>query len=107
MPSARQPRSCVIVVENLPVPFDRRVWQEARRVHRPRRGGPHCPYRRGAEAADFLEGHPGAEKINLGALCNVLRQFHFHVVARFADPNCLLNASSPICRLQVFSFWAR
>jgi hypothetical protein len=23
----------------------------------------------------------GAEKINLGALCNVLRQFHFHVVA--------------------------
>jgi glycosyltransferase involved in cell wall biosynthesis len=25
----RQPRSCVIVVENLPVPFDRRVWQEA------------------------------------------------------------------------------
>lgn len=23
-------RSCVIVVENLPVPFDRRVWQEAR-----------------------------------------------------------------------------
>ena len=22
--------SCVIVVENLPVPFDRRVWQEAR-----------------------------------------------------------------------------
>jgi hypothetical protein len=29
----------------------------------------------------FLEGHTGAEKINLGALCNVLRQFHFHVVA--------------------------
>jgi glycosyltransferase involved in cell wall biosynthesis len=25
----RQSRSCVIVVENLPVPFDRRVWQEA------------------------------------------------------------------------------
>ena len=22
-------RSCVIIVENLPVPFDRRVWQEA------------------------------------------------------------------------------
>src|SRR3984885_11396228 len=28
MPSP-QPRSCVIVVENLPVPFDRRVWQGA------------------------------------------------------------------------------
>jgi glycosyltransferase involved in cell wall biosynthesis len=34
MPSARQPRSCVIVVENLPVPFDRRVWQEAQALHR-------------------------------------------------------------------------
>jgi glycosyltransferase involved in cell wall biosynthesis len=29
-----QPRSCVIVVENLPVPFDRRVWQEAQALHR-------------------------------------------------------------------------
>jgi glycosyltransferase involved in cell wall biosynthesis len=28
------PRSCVIVVENLPVPFDRRVWQEARALKR-------------------------------------------------------------------------
>jgi glycosyltransferase involved in cell wall biosynthesis len=26
-------RSCVIIVENLPVPFDRRVWQEARALH--------------------------------------------------------------------------
>jgi glycosyltransferase involved in cell wall biosynthesis len=34
MPSARQARSCVIVVENLPVPFDRRVWQEAQALHR-------------------------------------------------------------------------
>jgi glycosyltransferase involved in cell wall biosynthesis len=34
MPSARQSRSCVIVVENLPVPFDRRVWQEAQALHR-------------------------------------------------------------------------
>jgi glycosyltransferase involved in cell wall biosynthesis len=34
MPSPRQPRSCVIVVENLPVPFDRRVWQEAQALHR-------------------------------------------------------------------------
>ena len=72
---------------------DRVAAGEDRRVHRPPRGGP--------------QGHPGAEKINLGALCNVLRQFHFHVVARFAEPNCLLNASSPLCRLQVFSFWAR
>lgn len=30
----RQPRSCVIVVENLPVPFDRRVWQEAQALNR-------------------------------------------------------------------------
>ena len=29
MPPPRQSRSCVIVVENLSVPFDRRVWQEA------------------------------------------------------------------------------
>jgi glycosyltransferase involved in cell wall biosynthesis len=34
MPPARQARSCVIVVENLPVPFDRRVWQEAQVLHR-------------------------------------------------------------------------
>jgi glycosyltransferase involved in cell wall biosynthesis len=34
MPRARQARSCVIVVENLPVPFDRRVWQEAQALHR-------------------------------------------------------------------------
>ena len=30
----RQSRSCVIVVENLPVPFDRRVWQEAQALNR-------------------------------------------------------------------------
>jgi len=29
-----QTRSCVIVVENLPVPVDRRVWQEAQALHR-------------------------------------------------------------------------
>ena len=29
MPKARRDRSCVIVVENLAVPVDRRVWQEA------------------------------------------------------------------------------
>jgi Glycosyl transferase 4-like len=29
MPQPRQSRSCVILVENLSVPFDRRVWQEA------------------------------------------------------------------------------
>ena len=34
MSPARQPRSCVIIVENLPVPFDRRVWQEAQALHR-------------------------------------------------------------------------
>jgi glycosyltransferase involved in cell wall biosynthesis len=34
MPPPRQPRSCVIIVENLPVPFDRRVWQEAQALHR-------------------------------------------------------------------------
>jgi glycosyltransferase involved in cell wall biosynthesis len=34
MPPSRQPRSCVIVVENLPVPFDRRVWQEAQALTR-------------------------------------------------------------------------
>ena len=34
MPQPRQPRSCVIVVENLPVPLDRRVWQEAQALTR-------------------------------------------------------------------------
>jgi glycosyltransferase involved in cell wall biosynthesis len=30
VPTLPDPASCVIVVENLPVPFDRRVWQEAK-----------------------------------------------------------------------------
>jgi glycosyltransferase involved in cell wall biosynthesis len=34
MPPPRQSRSCVIVVENLPVPLDRRVWQEAQALAR-------------------------------------------------------------------------
>jgi glycosyltransferase involved in cell wall biosynthesis len=32
-PSALQARRVLIIVENLPVPFDRRVWQEARTLH--------------------------------------------------------------------------
>ena len=40
-----------------------------------------------ASAADFLKAHTGAHKINLGALGNVVRQFHLHVVARtIGDP---------------------
>ena len=40
-----------------------------------------------AEAADFLKAHTGADKINIGALGNLVRQFHLHVVARSAgDP---------------------
>ena len=40
-----------------------------------------------ASAAGFLKAHAGAHKINLGALGNVVRQFHLHVVARTAgDP---------------------
>jgi diadenosine tetraphosphate (Ap4A) HIT family hydrolase len=40
-----------------------------------------------ASAAGFLKAHTGAHKINLGALGNVVRQFHLHVVARTAgDP---------------------
>lgn len=34
MPKLRRKRSCVIVVENLAVPFDRRVWQEAQALSR-------------------------------------------------------------------------
>ena len=34
MPPTHQNRSCVIVVENLPVPLDRRVWQEAQALNR-------------------------------------------------------------------------
>ena len=34
MSPPRQDRSCVIIVENLPVPFDRRVWQEAQALSR-------------------------------------------------------------------------
>ncbi|HEX7115476.1 MAG TPA: glycosyltransferase family 4 protein [Steroidobacter sp.] len=30
---ARRPRRVLIIVENLPCPFDRRVWQEARTLH--------------------------------------------------------------------------
>jgi diadenosine tetraphosphate (Ap4A) HIT family hydrolase len=35
-----------------------------------------------ASAARFLKAHTGAVKINLGALGNVVRQLHLHVVAR-------------------------
>jgi len=40
-----------------------------------------------ASAARFLKAHAGALKINLGALGNVVRQLHLHVVARnVGDP---------------------
>jgi diadenosine tetraphosphate (Ap4A) HIT family hydrolase len=40
-----------------------------------------------AAAAGFLKAHAKADKINVGALGNVVRQFHLHVVARsFGDP---------------------
>ena len=40
-----------------------------------------------ARAADWLKAHAGADKINVGALGNVVRQLHVHVVARCAgDP---------------------
>jgi diadenosine tetraphosphate (Ap4A) HIT family hydrolase len=35
-----------------------------------------------ARAAAFLKAHTGALKINLGALGNIVRQLHLHVVAR-------------------------
>jgi diadenosine tetraphosphate (Ap4A) HIT family hydrolase len=41
----------------------------------------------GASVAAFLKGHAKADKINVGALGNVVRQLHLHVVARFVgDP---------------------
>ena len=40
-----------------------------------------------ARAADWLKSHAKADKINVGALGNVVRQLHVHVVARHsADP---------------------
>jgi diadenosine tetraphosphate (Ap4A) HIT family hydrolase len=40
-----------------------------------------------ARASAFLKIHAGADKINLGALGNFVRQFHLHVVARkVGDP---------------------
>lgn len=40
-----------------------------------------------ARSAEWLKAHAGAEKINVGALGNVVRQLHVHVVARHAgDP---------------------
>ena len=40
-----------------------------------------------ARTADFLKAHVRAQKINIGALGNVVRQFHLHVVARaVGDP---------------------
>ena len=40
-----------------------------------------------AEAANFLERRANPDKVNIGALGNVVRQFHLHVVARFVgDP---------------------
>jgi diadenosine tetraphosphate (Ap4A) HIT family hydrolase len=40
-----------------------------------------------ASAVGFLKTHARADKINVGALGNVVRQLHLHVVARFVgDP---------------------
>jgi diadenosine tetraphosphate (Ap4A) HIT family hydrolase len=40
-----------------------------------------------ARAALFLKAHAEADKINVGALGNVVRQLHLHIVARFVgDP---------------------
>ena len=40
-----------------------------------------------ARAADWLKAYTGTEKINVGALGNIVRQLHVHVVARRAgDP---------------------
>ena len=40
-----------------------------------------------ASAARFLKTHAKADKINFGALGNIVRQLHVHVVARFVgDP---------------------
>jgi diadenosine tetraphosphate (Ap4A) HIT family hydrolase len=36
-----------------------------------------------ASAASFLKAHARADKINVGALGNIVRQLHLHVVARF------------------------
>ena len=60
----------------------------ARRAHRPRqrRTGRQL-IEEAASAAGFLKAHAGAHKINIGALGNVVRQFHLHVVARtIGDP---------------------
>ena len=51
-------RKILIIVENLPVPFDRRVWQEARTLHK---AGAEvsiiCPTGKGFEKTeDVLEG---------------------------------------------------
>jgi diadenosine tetraphosphate (Ap4A) HIT family hydrolase len=40
-----------------------------------------------ARAARFLKAYAKADKINVAALGNLVRQFHLHVVARFVgDP---------------------
>ena len=40
-----------------------------------------------AQAAEWLKAHARADKINVGALGNVVRQLHVHIVARHAgDP---------------------
>ena len=38
-----------------------------------------------AQVAEILRAWPGAEKINIGLLGNIVRQLHAHVVARRAD----------------------
>jgi diadenosine tetraphosphate (Ap4A) HIT family hydrolase len=43
-----------------------------------------CLIEEAAQTADWLKAHARAEKINLGALGNVVRQLHMHVVARSA-----------------------
>ena len=41
-----------------------------------------------AQAATWLKGHAAAEKINVGALGNIVRNLHVHVVARRAGDPC-------------------
>ena len=56
--SAGNPRRVLIIVENLPCPFDRRVWQEARALHAAGyRVAIICPKGKGYEASEeVLEG---------------------------------------------------
>ena len=124
MSNARDAKSCVIVVENLPVPFDRRVWQEAKAL---RRAGMEvsviCPMNEAYPAAyeeiggiaiyrhplpleargklAFLVEYAFALAHEFRLLCKIYRKKRFSVIQACNPPDLIFLAALPFKLLGV------